>query len=161
MDASSPAPTAEPPLLGYVGLLSIFTTAAGGFSLWFARSERELPDRVAPADFALITVASHKLARVITKDRVLRPLRAPFTELEGDGGPGEVCESPRQSGRGLRHAVGDLLVCPFCVGMWTTSALFAGLLVWPRATRWTASVLSAYFGTEMLQVLYKRAQALV
>ncbi|HET9074423.1 MAG TPA: DUF1360 domain-containing protein [Solirubrobacteraceae bacterium] len=146
----------EPPLGGYVVLLSIFASAAGTFAWRFAASGRDLPERVAPADFALLTVAAHKLARVISHDRVLRPVRAPFTELQADAGPGEVSERPRPGTRGLRHALGDLLVCPFCLGMWTTTALFAGLLRWPRATRWGASILASFFGTELLQVVYRR-----
>jgi hypothetical protein len=45
--------------------------------------------------------------------------------------------------------------------MWVSSAFVAGLLVAPRATRWVASVLAVYLGSEMLQVAYKRAEDLL
>jgi len=34
----------------------------------------------------------------------------------------------------------------------------AGLLVLPRFTRWVASVLVAFFGSETLQIAYKKAE---
>jgi uncharacterized membrane protein len=32
------------------------------------------------------------------------------------------------------------------------------LLVFPRATRWTATVLTALFGADILQIAYKKAE---
>jgi hypothetical protein len=34
----------------------------------------------------------------------------------------------------------------------------AGLLVAPRFTRWTASVLAVFFGSDLLQIAYKKAE---
>jgi hypothetical protein len=90
------------------------------------------------------------------RPRVTSPLRAPFAEIERDAGPAEVSERAR--GRGMRRAIGELLVCPYCLGMWTSAAFVAGLLVAPRFTRWTASVLVAFFGSEVLQIAYKKAE---
>jgi hypothetical protein len=101
-------------------------------------------------------VASHKASRLIAKDKVTSAIRAPFAEYEGSGGPGEVSERPR--GRGLRRVIGELLVCPYCLGMWTSAVMMAGLLVAPRFTRWTCSVLVAFFGADVLQIAYKRAE---
>jgi hypothetical protein len=137
--------------------MATFSSLAAGFATWFHRSGRELPDRIDPGDLALLTVASHKAARMITKDRVTSAVRAPFTRFERDAGPGEVSESAR--GRGLRRAIGELLVCPYCLGMWTSAALTASLLVFPRFTRWFATVLTMFFGSEMLQLAYRRAEA--
>lgn len=150
------SPDDEQPLRSYGLLMSVFALLAGAFATWFRRSGRELPDRIAAGDLALVTVASHKAARLIAKDRVTSPLRAPFTRYEGDAGPGEVSERPR--GSGLRYVVGEMLVCPYCLGMWISAALVAGLLVVPRTTRWVCSVLVAFFGSEMLQIAYKKAE---
>lgn len=144
------------PLLGYSVLMGVFTCLAGAFTAWFRTSGRELPDRVEAPDLALLAVASHKLARLISRDRVTTPLRAPFTEPQGDAGHGEVEETSR--GTGLRRSVGQLLVCPYCLGMWTSGAFVAGLLAVPRLTRWVASVLVVFFGSEMLQLAYRKAE---
>jgi len=150
------APEKQESLRGYGVLMGIFGTLATGFAAWFRASERELPDRIEGRDLFLLTVASHKASRLLSKDRVTSPLRAPFARYEGEGGPGEVSESPR--GRGLRRAIGELLLCPYCLGMWTSAILVAGLLVAPRFTRWVSAVLSIFFGSELLQIAYKKAE---
>lgn len=150
------APGEDKPLASYGVLMSVFLTLASGFSLWFRKSDRELPERIDGRDLALLTVASHKAARLIAKDKVTSAVRAPFAEYQGSAGPGEVSERPR--GRGLRRVIGELLVCPYCLGMWTSAALAAGLLVAPRFTRWVASVLVAFFGADVLQIAYKKAE---
>lgn len=143
-------------LRGHVVLMAVFSALATAFAGWFRSSGRELPDRIDARDLMLVTVASHKASRLIAKDRVTSPLRAPFAQYEGEAGPGEVSESPR--GTGLRRAIGELLLCPYCLGMWTSAALVAGLLVAPRFTRWVATVLAAFFGSELLQIAYKKAE---
>ncbi len=166
MTAISPPPPAvhrgeysadrQRPLRGYGVLMGTFSAAAVAFATWFRRSGRELPDAIPTRDLALLTVASHKIARTIAKDRVTSTVRAPFTRYVHDAGPGEVSEEAR--GNGLRRAIGELLVCPYCLSMWTSAGLTALLLVVPRFTRWFASVFSVFFGAELLQIAYKRAE---
>jgi hypothetical protein len=151
------SPDQERPLGGYATLTVTFAAAAVGFAAWFRRSGRELPDRMDARDLALVTVATHKASRLVAKDRVTSAVRAPFTRFEDDAGPGEVDESAR--GRGLRRAVGELLVCPYCLGLWLSAAFTAGLLVAPRLTRWSASVLVALSGADVLQMAYAKAEA--
>jgi hypothetical protein len=150
------SPDQERPLGGYAMLLGFFGAAAGGFSAWFRVSGRELPDRMSAGDLALVTVATHKASRLISKDRVTSAVRAPFTRYQDDDGPGEVSEAAR--GHGVRRAVGELLVCPYCIGMWISAAFAAGLLVAPRFTRWFAAVLVAVFGADVLQIAYRKAE---
>lgn len=150
------APEEDVPLTGYGALTGLFLAAAGGFVLWVRHSGRELPERIEVGDLALITAATHKASRLLAKDRVAGVVRAPFTRLEGDGGPGEVSERPR--GSDLRLAVGQLLVCPYCLGLWVAAAFAAGLVALPRPTRWVAAVLSALFGSDVLQIAYKKLE---
>jgi hypothetical protein len=42
--------------------------------------------------------------------------------------------------------------------MWIAAGFAAGLVLAPRATRWSASVLATVFASDLLQVLYKRAE---
>lgn len=149
-------PGDDRPLGSYAVLMSAFGVLSGAFAVWFSRSGRELPDRIEGRDLLLLTVASHKLARLLSKDRITSPIRAPFTVPQGEGGPGEVEEKSR--GRGLRRAIGQLLLCPYCLGMWTSAGFVAGLLALPRFTRWVASVLSIFLGSELLQIAYKKAE---
>lgn len=104
----------------------------------------------------MVGVASHKLSRLISKDKVTSPLRAPFTELEGSGGPGELEERAR--GGPVRKMIGELLICPYCIGLWVVAAFSFGLLFAPRTTRFVASVFSALTVSDFFQVAYKAAE---
>jgi Protein of unknown function (DUF1360) len=142
------------PFGAYATLSAIYAALSGGFAAWLWRSGRTLSQRPDTRDLLLIATATHKLSRLIAKDRVTSVVRHPFTEFQGDAGPGEVEEAAR--GTGLRRALGELLICPYCLGLWIASALTGGLIVVPRATRWTASVFCALFASDVLQVAYKK-----
>lgn len=71
-------------------------------------------------------------------------------------GPSEVDEAAR--GHGLRRAIGELLICPYCLGPWVSTAFLAGLAASPRATRWLASVFVVLTGADVLQIAYKQAE---
>lgn len=146
----------RPPLLSYAVLIGVFNVLFGGALIAARRTGRPLPERVTGGDLVLIGTASHKLSRLLSKDKVTSPLRAPFTELEGRGGPGELEESSR--GSGARKAIGELLVCPYCLGLWVVAGFSLGLLFAPRMTRFLAAVFSALTISDFLQIAYKAAE---
>lgn len=150
------SPQQERPLGGYATLMGLYATATAGFGGWFRASGRTLPEHVGAADLALITLATHKSSRLIAKDRVTSSVRAPFTRFEDDAGPSEVSEEAR--GRGLRRAIGELIVCPYCLSLWIATTFAAGLLVAPRLTRQIMTVFTALFGADVLQIAYKKAE---
>jgi len=149
-------PRERPPFAAYATFATAFHVAMAGAVAAAKRSGRDLPERVQAADIALIGTASFKLSRLISKKKVTAFVRAPFTELEGSGGPAELEEHPR--GSGLRRAMGELLVCPYCLGLWASGAFHAGLLFAPRATRFSASVLTAMTISDFLQIAFKAAE---
>ena len=149
-------PRERPPFAAYATFAVAFHGAMVGAVAAAKRSGRDLPQHVRAADVALIGTASFKLSRLISKQKVTAFVRAPFTELEGKGGPAELEEHPR--GSGLRRAMGELLVCPYCLGLWASGAFHAGLLFAPRATRFSASVLTAITISDFLQIAYKAAE---
>ncbi|MEO7556137.1 MAG: DUF1360 domain-containing protein [Acidimicrobiales bacterium] len=63
-----------------------------------------------------------------------------------------------QAGDGLRHATGELLTCPFCIGLWVATTLAFGVLLAPRATRVVAAMLCAVAGSDYLQLAYAMLQ---
>jgi len=150
------SPREERPLAGYAGLVAVFNAVIVG-SLVGLRAKREaLPERVAAGDLALLGVATFKLSRLIAKDKVTSFLRAPFTEYEESAGHGEVKEKPR--GHGLQLAIGELLVCPYCIGQWVATALGLGYVANPRATRLAASTLTLVAIADALQLAWKAAE---
>jgi len=143
------------PLVAYAALASCFGAGVGSFVAW-RRAEGGLPERIDPADVVLMGVATHKLSRVVTKDKIASFVRAPFAEPRADGSlPGEV--EDRARGEGLRAAVGQLLTCPHCLSMWVGAGLSAGLVTAPRETRLVAATLSAVTLSDFLQAAYRRA----
>ena len=149
-------PDERPPLAAYATFAAVFHAAMAGAVVAAKRSGRELPERVDARDVVLIGTASYQLSRLVSKKKVTAFVRAPFTELEGKGGPAELEEKPR--GSGLRRALGELLVCPYCLGLWASGGFRAGLLFAPRATRFSASVLGAMAISDLLQIAYRSAE---
>jgi hypothetical protein len=140
---------ADRPIGAYAVLLSVYAALVGVLSFVVRRRKAPLPERFGAADLALLAVATHKVSRLVTKDSVTAAVRAPFTEFKEPAGEGEVNEDVR--GTGLRHAVGELLTCPFCFSQWAATAFAFGLVLAPRATRLAASVLVAVTGADVMQ----------
>jgi len=149
------APGKDRPLAGYAALMGLYGAAVTAGAVAVRRRGRPLPE-VRPFDLALIGVATHKLARRVSKDSVTSPLRAPFTRYEGVAGPAELKEGVR--GSGIRKAVGELVSCPFCLSQWAATGFVFGLLTAPRATRWVASVFASLALADFLQFAYAWAE---
>src|SRR5215208_5856124 len=121
--------TRTPPFKGYGGEdrpLGAYATLIGLFNLLFAvfllvskGSNRPVPQRVRLSDILLLGTATHKLTYLLANDVVTSPLRAPFTEYQEMESPSNVEEQPR--GTGFRKAIGELMVCIFCLGQWVAA----------------------------------------
>ena len=144
------------PLGGYLGLISIYTSSTAAAALAAKLLKRPIPRRVSTADLFLVGIGTHKLSRMIAKDPVLSPFRAPFTKFAGQSGEAELSEEVR--GHGLQHAVGELITCPFCLAQWVATGLTAGLVIAPKATRLLASVVTAKAISDTTQLLYDAIQ---
>lgn len=144
------------PLAGYLVSLASYAALAGGAVAVGRRRGVRPPEQVRVADVVLVAVATHKASRLLTKASVTAVLRAPFTRYEEPAGLGEVNESVR--GEGVRHAVGELVTCPFCAGVWVAGVLTAGLVLAPRATGVVLTVLGAVAGSDWLHLGYARAR---
>jgi hypothetical protein len=150
------SPHEHRPLAAYGALSAAFFLAAGG-ALAAARADRrELPERPTITDIVLLGFATHKISRLLAKDKVTSFLRAPFTRFEHSSGQGEVSEQPR--GEGLQLAIGELLVCPYCLAQWIAAGLSIGLLAKPRATRQIAALYTAQTLGDFLQLAYLAAE---
>jgi Protein of unknown function (DUF1360) len=149
-------PTEPRPIGGYARTLGVYAVAAASATAAVARWGRPLPERIAPYDVALLAVATHKTSRTLTKDAVTSPLRAGFTEFVEPGGPGELNEEV--TAHGPKHAVGELLTCPFCMSQWIATGFTTGLLLAPRATRVVMTVMSVRALSDALQLAYAAAQ---
>jgi hypothetical protein len=154
--ASHYAPGKERPLASYAIITGAYGAIFASSLIAIRARGHKLPVRIAAGDLLLIGIASHKLSRLIAKDKVTSFARASFTQFQEPGAPGEVEEKP--CGHGLRYAVGELLVCPYCLAQWTSSGLALGLVGAPRLTRLLSSILVAHTISDFLQVAYRAAE---
>ncbi len=143
-------------LAGYTTALATFGATVAGSALLGRLSGKELPQRYGWGDLAIGVVATHKFARVITKDAVMSPLRAPFTEYQGPAGSAEVNESAKHEHP--EHTIGELITCPFCLAPWIATAYVAGLSLTPRWARAWAATFSIVGGSDVLQHVYARVR---
>lgn len=148
---------ADRPLGPYLGTLGVYAGAIGGLML-MGRLLGRRPPAVNFGDLALMTIATHKISRTITKDPVMSPLRAPFTRYAGTSGPAELAEEPRTEEGKAKHALGELVVCPFCTAQWVATAYAAGLTFAPHMTRLAGATMTAVAGSDWLQLAYARLQ---
>jgi len=145
------------PLPGYLVTLGAYSTVVGGLTA-LARARRQpLPERVPAGDVVLVGIATHKISRVLAKDSVTSPLRAPFTRYRQPAGESEVNEEVRTDSP-VRHAVGELVSCPFCLAVWVATGLTAGLVFAPRLTRLVATTFTAVAASDFLQLGYEAAR---
>jgi hypothetical protein len=63
-----------------------------------------------------------------------------------------------QTGSGARHAIGELITCPFCLDLWIATGFMFGFVFAPRLTRLVAGTFTALAGADFLQLAYARAQ---
>jgi hypothetical protein len=145
------------PLGGYLVVLSVYCVLVAVATVLAAVTGRTLPTRWRLQDLVTVTMGTHKLSRTLTKDAVTSPLRAPFTQYAGTAGPAEVNEEVREASQ-LRHSLGELLTCPFCLDMWVATAFVIGLILAPRFTRLIAGSFTVLAGADFLQLAYARAQ---
>ena len=142
------------PLGSYLGAMTVFS-AGFGIALFAAARKQKRPGRGNAGDMILLGIATHKLTRLVSKDLVTSPIRAPFTRYQGEGdAPNEVNEKSR--GDGAQKVVGELISCPFCLGTWLGSAMTFALTFWPRATRLIATSLTVNTVSDYLNTAWSR-----
>ncbi len=139
---------------GYLTFMGVYGAVTSALvAVGFARRERI--STPGPVDVALLGLATHKLSRLISKDLVTTPLRAPLTEIEGSGAPSELNERP--VGQGWTYAIGELISCPFCLDMWVATGLTAATVLAPKLGRTVAAGLASVAVADFLQYAYSVA----
>jgi Protein of unknown function (DUF1360) len=139
------------PLEGHAGILVSYAVLASSVMIGLRRKRSELRS-LSPMDLLLYGLATQHLSRTITKDSVTAVLRSPFTRFKEPAGEGEVNEDV--IGTGARHAVGELITCPFCIAQWVATALVAGTLAAPSLTTAVVSVSAAARVSDYLDLVY-------
>ncbi|MFD3762515.1 DUF1360 domain-containing protein [Streptomyces sp. NPDC058622] len=146
---------------GHLGAMAGFAGYAAGWIVLQRRTGRPRPAPPSPWDLALTATATFRLSRLIAKATVTRPVRAPFTRVDGAGAPAELNETPREEPG--RETVGELISCPFCLSVWIVTTFTGAHTIWPEATRTVTGALTALTLSDALQfghsALSKRADS--
>ena len=149
---------ADRPLRGYLTTLAGYGGFVGVLAGIAAWRRRDLPAGFSLGDMVLVSLATHKLSRLVAKDAVLSPLRAPLTRYSAPAGAGELNEEVAHGE--LRHSIGELISCPFCLAVWVATGFTGGLVLAPRFTRLVAGTLTAVAVSDTLQLVYDAAKQL-
>ena len=140
-------------LAEYAALLGFYVASVAVLT-GVAIEQKRLPKRFSLLDLALLGMATHKLSRMVAKDRITGVLRAPFVSYIRSAGAGEVEEEPR--GRGFQRGIGHLISCPYCMAPWCATGLSFGLLFAPRVTKFFAGILVSVAASDFLHRSYAR-----
>jgi len=139
------------PLGAYARIIGVYGSVVGAAALIARATGRRPPERIGPMDVALMAACTHKLSRLLAKDPVTSPIRAPFTRYKGVSGPAELREEPR-------NTVGELLSCPFCIAQWTATGYAIGLVFAPRAAPPGGAAMTAVAAADWMQFAYAKLQ---
>ena len=117
---------------------------AGASALAGATGRR--PDQLNALDLAVLSAATFKAARTVSHDEVLSFLREPFVQEKAHEGD----EKPVQTGD-ARQAIGELLTCSRCIGMWAAAGVVGLHTIAPRTGRLLTWSLAASAANDFLQ----------
>jgi hypothetical protein len=134
------------PLSEYAAITAAFGGVLGGFLLL---AHRRLPERVGFGDVVRFGLASYKLGRLVAKDEVTTWVRAPVTQDE---------EATEPKPRGTERALGELVTCPYCIGLWIASGLAYGLVLFPRETRLVTTIFGGQAVADFLNAAFVKLQ---
>ena len=135
---SEPAVREEPDG-AYLALAGAYAAVTAGAWLWLRQRRHTWPE---PGFFELVLLglATARLSRLITRDKIMRPVRAPLTAAEIEAG-GELKEHAK--GAGLVRAAGELVTCPRCAAVWAAGGLTLTYFASPSSARFVGLVLSS------------------
>ncbi len=128
----------RPPYRAYATIVGVFVGGLGVVSGLAAARRRPL-NALTAIDLAMLGLATFKAARTVARDKVTSFVREPF--VEGEAYDGEN-EKPTHDSE-LKQAIGELITCTRCIGMWLGAGLASTQILAPRTGRLLTSVLAA------------------
>ena len=113
----------------------------------YATRERAREEPIAVHELVPLSAATFALAKLVAREKVGSWVREPFVEHhDGHATP---------EGRGLRHALGELVTCTRCVGAWSALGVVGLRLAYPETGRNVANVLAVSGANDWLQAAFR------
>lgn len=138
----------RPPYSTYAALVGLFGAGMAGVGA-VAGAAGKRPEHLRGLDLVVLSAATFKAARTVSHDEVLSFLREPF--VEGRAHEGE--EKPVETGD-ARQALGELLTCSRCIGMWAAAGVVGLHTIAPRTGRLLTWSLAASAANDFLQAAF-------
>jgi hypothetical protein len=138
----------RPPYSAYAQIAGTFAgglVAAAALARLLGRDARD----DSALDLVVLSAATFKAARTISRDDVASFIRAPF--VAGEAGHGT--DEPVETGD-LQQAIGELVTCSRCVGTWAAAGLATMQIVAPRPGRLLTWSLAAAGVNDFLQAAF-------
>ncbi len=130
----------------YFALSGLFLSLFAAFSLRNKKYHKHL--HLKPFDLVQLGLATFRVGRLISYDKVTEVYRLPFTKTVKDSSG--VGKTTVPKGSGIQRAIGELIACPICSGTWVAAMLVYGMGVAPHATRAFIAIMSAIGMAELL-----------
>jgi hypothetical protein len=128
--------TDRPPYEAYAAIAGAFVAGLGTVAALARR-----PPPATALDLVALSAATFKASRTLSRERVASFLREPFVEGEDE----------HPAGEGIQQAVGELVTCARCVGMWSAAVLASTQMLAPRFGRALTWTLAAGAANDFLQ----------
>lgn len=139
----------------YALLIALYNALYGAFVVAYRGKNNRL-ETITPLDLTMLGMATLRLAKAISEDEITEVVRRPLVKESG------AERQPR--GRGLRWALGKLVLCPACTGTWMAALLTYALHLFPRYTRPFLAAMAAsgmeQFSDALLSLVYTDRDAL-
>jgi hypothetical protein len=134
-------PTEPQPYAAYAAIAGTFVA---GLGLVAALARRSPP--ASALELVALSAATFKASRTLSREKVASFVRQPFVEGESARG-----EDERPAGEGLQRALGELVLCPRCIGTWSAATLASTQMLSPRFGRALTWTLAAGAANDFLQ----------
>lgn len=109
--------------------MAVFVAINGAVLYFFSDALASLRD-ITAFEIVILGFAAYRAANILSNEVITKPLRAPFVkEVVKDGVP---TEEPKKSG--FKGAMGLLIYCPSCTGVWLSALLIYSYALWPTPT---------------------------
>jgi hypothetical protein len=139
------------------GIFMLLYMALFGFVLYLMNAFHvAFPRSVNAFDFFLLCLATFRITELITCDTITQFMRDPFVKREKVREPdGSVEEEVQPAGRGFRRFIGELIICPWCIGIWVGTLLAYFFVLLPGPARLFLLAVSAAAGGIIIQLFAK------
>lgn len=137
----------------YTSTIIIFLILVACTGVLFQLFQGSIPSYIEPYDLIILTLATFRLIRLFTYDQIMRVCRDMFLDKrEFTDEHGQVMIERSRPHGGPKRALGDLVGCPWCMGMWVSFFMVVLYFAFPPI-RFLALILALAGAASSLQII--------